>query len=88
MPRAVSDRDALIDYISQDSVIAALDQGDRIMEAVKRLASHPAMGREGRIQGTRELVVSRTSFVVIYSVGKDRVEVLRALHGAQIWPSV
>jgi toxin ParE1/3/4 len=86
LPRAAADRDALIDHIAQDSIAAALDQGDRIMAAVKRLGDYPEIGREGRVNGTRELVVGRTSFVVIYRVGADRVEVLRVLHGAQLWP--
>ena len=86
LPRALADRDVLIDYIAQDSISAALDQGDRIMEAVARLVDYPQMGREGRVKCTRELVVSRTSFVVVYRVTAERVEVLRVLHGAQMWP--
>ena len=86
LARAIEDRDAQIDYVAQDSISAALDVGDRLMEAVARLADYPKMGREGRINGTRELVVGRTSLVVIYRVGAERVEVLRVLHGAQMWP--
>jgi toxin ParE1/3/4 len=83
---AVADRDVQVEYIAQDSISAALEVGDRIMEAVARLGDHPEMGREGRVTGTRELVVGRTSLVVIYRVGAERVEVLRVLHGAQMWP--
>ncbi len=86
LARAVADRDAQIEYIAQDSISAALEVGDRLMEAVVRLADYPKMGREGRVSGTRELVVRRTSLVVIYRVGAERVEVLRVLHGAQMWP--
>ncbi len=86
LARAVADRDAQIDYIAQDSISAALDVGDRLMAAVARLVDHPDMGREGRVNGTRELVVRRTSLVVIYRVRNTRVEVLRVLHGAQMWP--
>jgi toxin ParE1/3/4 len=86
LPRAVSDRDALLDFIAIDSISAAIDQGDRIMDAVAKLADYPEMGRVGRVSGTRELVVSRTSFVVVYRVANERVEVLRVLHGAQMWP--
>jgi toxin ParE1/3/4 len=75
----------LIDHIAQDSIAAALDQGDRIMQAVERLGEYPEMGREGRVSGTRELMVGRTSFVVVYRVGEERVEVLRVLHGTQMW---
>jgi toxin ParE1/3/4 len=40
------------------------------------------MGREGRIAGTRELVVRRTPLIVVYRVQVGRVEILRVLHGA------
>jgi toxin ParE1/3/4 len=86
LARAVADRDAQIGYIAKDSILAALDVGDRLMVAVARLGEYPDMGREGRVSGTRELVVGRTSLVVIYRVKAGRVEVLRVLHGAQMWP--
>ncbi len=86
LPRALSDRDAQIDHIAQDSPKAAIDQGDRIESQIETLSAYPEMGREGRVAGTRELVVSRTPFIVVYRVRAERVEILRVLHGAQMWP--
>ncbi|MQB42350.1 type II toxin-antitoxin system RelE/ParE family toxin [Rhizobium sp. ICMP 5592] len=43
--------------------------------------------RERRLRGTRELVVTRTSFLVIYRV-EDNIELIRVLHGVQQWPPV
>lgn len=84
--RAIADRDAQLDYIAQDNLLAALEQGDRIVHQVGQLVQHPEMGRAGRRQGTRELVISRTSFIVIYRIKGERIELLRVLHGAQQWP--
>ena len=41
-----------------------------------------------RAAGTRELVIARTPFVVVYRVRQkpERVEIIRVLHGAQKWP--
>jgi len=46
------------------------------------------MGRLGRVAGTRELVLSRTPYIVIYEFrGPDEeIYILRLLHGAQRWP--
>jgi len=44
------------------------------------------MGRPGRIEGTRELVVSGTPYIAAYRIVGDTVRVLRVLHGAQQWP--
>lgn len=86
LQRAIQDRDAQLDYIAQDNPTAAVSQGDRIAEQIEILQQHPQMGRPGRKQGTRELVISRTPFIVIYRIKGKRIELLRVLHGAQQWP--
>ena len=86
LQRAINDRDAQLDYIAQDNPMAAVSQGDRIAEQVEILKQHPQMGRPGRKQGTRELVISRTPFIVVYRIKAMRIELLRVLHGAQQWP--
>lgn len=50
------------------------------------LKEMPLRGRTGRKPGTREIAVSGSPFVVIYSAGKATVEVVRILHGSQQWP--
>ena len=86
LKRALDDRDAQLDYIAEDNPLAAVAQGDRIDEQVDHLLLHPKMGRPGRKQGTRELVISRTPFIVVYRIKGERIELLRLLHGAQQWP--
>jgi toxin ParE1/3/4 len=88
LPRAIANRDAQLDYIAQDSPKAAIEHGDRIEHQLDQLIEHPEMGRPGRKKGTRELVISRTPFIVVYRVkpGAKRIELMRVLHGAQQWP--
>ncbi|NDU90119.1 MAG: type II toxin-antitoxin system RelE/ParE family toxin [Ferrovum sp.] len=83
--RAIVDRDAQLEYIAQDSPRVAIEQGDRMVHQVGQLVQYPEMGRAGRKQGTRELVISRTPFIVIYRIKGKRIELLRVLHGAQQW---
>jgi toxin ParE1/3/4 len=83
---AIESRDALLDYIAQDNISAAIEQGDRIAHTAKLLPDNPEIGRAGRKQGTREMVISRTSFILVYRVRAERLEILRVLHGAQQWP--
>ena len=86
LKRAINDRDAQLDYIAQDNPLAAVSQGDRIDAQVDILLQHPQLGRPGRKQGTRELVISHTPFIVVYRIKGQRIELLRLLHGAQKWP--
>lgn len=83
---AIKSRDTLLDYIAQDNISAAIEQGDRIAHTVKLLPDNPEIGRAGRKQGTREMVIPRTSFILVYRIRAERLEILRVLHGAQQWP--
>jgi toxin ParE1/3/4 len=73
-------------HIAAENFDAAVDQEDRIAAAADRLTVHPMLGREGRWSQTRELVVPRTPYLVIYRILPDAVELLRIIHGAQDWP--
>ena len=75
------------EYISKDSPAAAARTVDAIVNAVENLKRFPASGRPGRVPGTRELVVSRTPYIVPYRVRDDTVELLLVLHAARKWPS-
>jgi toxin ParE1/3/4 len=81
---ALADREAIFDYIEADSPQAAVDI--RIQTGVEGLARFVEMGRSGRIDGTRELVISRTPYIAAYRIVGDMVRILRVLHGAQQWP--
>jgi toxin ParE1/3/4 len=83
---ALADREAIFDYIEADSPRAAVSVDERIQACVENLKRFPEMGRPGRIEGTRELVVSRTPYIAAYRIAGDAVRVLRLLHGAQQWP--
>jgi toxin ParE1/3/4 len=84
--RALRDLASLRAYIAQDRPAAAERQVERIITAAARLAEFPETGRPGRRAATRELVVSRTPYLVPYRVRGELVEVLRVLHGRQRWP--
>lgn len=86
LPSANVTRDAQLDYIAQESLLAAIDQDEEIEKQVDMLLAHPDMGRPGRVKTTRELVIGRTSFIVAYRVKGTRIEILRVLHGSQQWP--
>lgn len=85
LPRAREQRRAAIEYIAQDNPAAALDQLDEIEKQTDTLLLHPEIGRTGRKQGTRELVISHTHFVVVYRSKAKRIEVMRLLHTSQVW---
>lgn len=88
LPMARKNRADQLAYVGKDSAQAAIVVGDRLRDQVRELAKFPDMGRPGRKRGTRELVISRTSLVVVYRVRPRlaRVEIIRVLHSSQQWP--
>jgi addiction module RelE/StbE family toxin len=83
---ALADRTAIFDYIEADSPQAAIAVDDQIREQARALARFPESGRPGRVEGTRELVISRTPYVAAYRLAGKKIRILRILHGAQRWP--
>ena len=83
---AAADRLAIFTWIAQDDPRSAALVDDRLEDAARRLIDFPESGRPGRVEGTRELVVARTPYVVPYQIVGDTVRLLRVIHGARMWP--
>ncbi len=73
-------------YISKDSPAQAVAVVLRIIEAVEILAYHPSIGRQGRVEDTRELVVSDLPYIIPYRQKNGWIEILRVFHQARKWP--
>lgn len=84
-PEAIHDRDSIYDYIQTDNPSAALALDEKFSELARHLVVHPRIGRPGRVEGTRELVVHQ-SYILIYDTSKDVIRVLRVLHTSRQWP--
>lgn len=85
---ALEDRRAIFDYIEADDPHAAVMVDERIAAATGRLIDFPHSGRPGRVEDTRELVITRTPYIAPYRVEGDVVRILRVIHGARIWPDI
>lgn len=85
--RALENLDDEAAYIAKDSRRIAAEFVLHMRDSAAVLAGHPNMGRPGRIAGTRELVVTRFSYILPYRVRGGTVEILRVFHTARKWPS-
>ena len=84
--RALKRLDEIGNYIARDNPSAATRTVGEIAGGVNTLGKQPALGRPGRLVGTRELVIAGTNYIVAYRVNNRDVEILTILHGAQQWP--
>lgn len=81
---ALNDFEAAIAYLAErDERVASLVT-DRV-EATCSALGRSLTGRPGRVEGTFEKRVQRTSYIVAYAVGSDTVTILRVVHSARDW---
>ena len=83
---AIDDLDAIREYISQDSPPAACRVLGEIRTGVIDALQHPKAGRPGRVEGTREIVLTKLPYTMPYRLNGDRVEILRVYHQSRKWP--
>ena len=84
--RALMRLDQVGSYIEKEDPQAAARVIARLVSSVDLLTEQPAMGRVGRIKGTRELVFADIPYIIPYRVQPTTIEILTVMHTAQKWP--
>ena len=84
---AERDLDDIAAFIGQDSLAAAARVVLELIDQTEKLLTrHVALGRPGRVLGTRELVIAGLPYVIPYRVRDNDVEILRVLHTSRRSP--
>lgn len=73
-------------YIAEENPQMAKIVVQRIERTVKSLSEQPAMGRPGKVYGTRELIVPNTRYIIPYRVKDNVLEILRVFHTSRKLP--
>jgi addiction module RelE/StbE family toxin len=84
--RALRRLDQIGAHITKDNPAAAARVVARIVSAADALAENAALGRVGRVTGTRELVLAKIPYIIAYRVAENDIEILTVMHTAQRWP--
>jgi plasmid stabilization system protein ParE len=82
---ALQDRFNVWETIAADNLDAAIHLDEQFDDAARLLARQPALGRKGRVPGTREWVVHE-NYCLIYEVADDRLLILALVHARRCWP--
>ncbi len=82
---ALQDLDDIGSFIAADSPRMAEAIIRRIVETIAVLAYHPKIGRTGRVDNTRELVVTGTPYIAVYRL-RERIEIVTIFHSSRQWP--
>jgi len=82
---ALAEFDEAIFHIATDNRRAAILVADRIEAAIDLLAEMPA-GRQGRVKGTYERPVRKTSYIIAYALSDHAITILHVIHEKRDWP--
>lgn len=78
---ALNDLDSEMDYLAAEAGNEIAKKAyAAIQKKISSLINFPYLGREGRIFGTKELVLTDYPYVVPYRVCEDRIEILAVFH--------
>jgi len=83
---ALEDLERAHAYIAEERPSAAAEMLFHFERAIATLRRYPQVGRAGRVQGTRELVVARTPFILCYRVKRGNTDIVAIIHSARRWP--
>ena len=83
---SLEDLRSIREYICANNEEAAKKVVSHILEQVETiLVCNPAIGRAGRVLGTREFIISKYSYILPYLVRENTIYILRILHTSRKW---
>ena len=85
-PLSIEDRKQIYAFIAEHDQRAADEMDGLFNKRASHLLSFPEMGKPGRVEGTRELVVHK-HYVLVYACAGDTVAILTVLHAARQYPA-
>ncbi len=78
--RSLRNIEAIRDYIAPDNPAASRAVLNEIRKAAMGLRDSPMIGHPGRRPGTRELVLNRYPYTLIYRLTAQRIGIVAVLH--------
>ena len=85
---AIADLERQLAIVEVDRPATALKIAELVVNATQRLIDFPLSGRHGALADTREIVLTRYPYIIVYSVIGGTVFILNVYHHHQLWPSV
>lgn len=73
-------------YLARYNPAAAEAAVTAILDAALSLSAYPELGRPAVLSKTRELIVARLPYTIVYRVLAKKVQILRIIHQSQKFP--
>ena len=88
LKKALDNLDKEAEFIALENPQAARVVVAKILASVRQLSLNPALGKPGRITGTRELIVADLRYIIPCRVKtkEARIEILHVFHSSRKLP--
>ncbi len=77
---------AIHDYIATDNPKAAESVARHLLESARKLINFPMIGHEGKRAGTRELVITKYPYTIIYRLTAGKIRIVAVIHQSRQYP--
>lgn len=85
-PSAAADLEHIYYYLVEHHAHRARPTVRQLYDRIRSLKATPRLGRPGREEGTRELLMTNLPYLVVYRLTDQAIEILHIYHGAQQRP--
>lgn len=82
-PEAADNLESIYNYLREHHPSFAEPTVRALYEAARSLRAMPERGRLGEISSTREFILPKLPYIIVYRINEDAVELLHIYHGAQ-----
>ena len=85
-PAAADDLEGILTYLREHHPSMAQSTIRKLYDAVRSLKQFSERGRNGQLEGTRELVMTPLPYIIVYAVEPQMVHILRIIHTSEDRP--
>lgn len=82
-PAAADDLEEIRNYLREHHPSLAQPTIRKLYDVARSLKRFPNRGRIGHKEGTRELIVAPTPYIIVYGVEPGMVHIFRVLHASR-----
>jgi addiction module RelE/StbE family toxin len=58
-----------------------------VESSIDLIKEYPELGRIGRVNQTRELILKKFQYILVYLVESSYIDIIRLLHTSRKWPN-
>ena len=80
LKKALINLEQSAEYLHEHNPQSSREFVQEVYDLTNLLKTNPAMGRPGRVFGTRELVLNKFPYLIPYRVKNNCIEILRVFH--------